>query len=1400
MTFLRRVTFLPLVFLATTTFAATRTVTSANDSGAGTLREAMNLTANGDTIAFAIGSGAQTIALHSPLPSVNGVTIDGRTQPGYASKPLIEIDGSAVPAGSDAALVSLTNGSSLIAVVINQAPAWAVLASNASVSASYIGTDRDGTFAKPNRRGIAASGSGTIRDNVISGNTEFGLQVSGTNQITATSNRFGTTASGSPLAAQTQTQINLVATAGSPANVTIQDNVIGGATVGIQIDFGSTNATITGNFIGITRNGQSLPNAFAIVIGRNSSNNAIRNNVIANATGAGISAGSGTGNVFLGNEFGRSLAIAIDLDGPSSPAGSGHTPNDAEDRDSGPNNLLNFPVIERATELNGTMTISGSLKATPNSSFVIELYRGSRDAAAYGASGKRIAAVDVQTDANGAATFTHSMAQSAAGTGNDVFATTTSTIEGTSELSRAAYVIGAGAFQFSRETAATLEFNGGIAFEVLRIGGAGAASVGYTTADGSAKAGSDYTAKNGVLSFEEGETSKSVFIPFANDAFFEGDQTFTVTLQNAVNGEIRAPSTIQITIIDDEQRPRVSYVRNTSVVEGDSGTKPMQFLIGITVPSEAPLVLSCETSSSTAKQPADFIAASGSVTFAPGEVEKTFSISIVGDKVSEPTEYVRVRLTLDGRDQGSVSGEIRDNEPIAEITISDIEVTEGNGPTNAVLTLRSTQPVGGQLVYQTVAGTAVAGEDFETRFIVVQFDDEMTRNITVPIRGDVRPEPTEQFSVQLLPMTENITLGRSSATVTIVDDDPGVGPSALQIAVGEKSRASIQVSTPPATDATFLVTTNAPNIISVPASVVLPAGSNRVSFDVRALAQGVGDVTVTFPQSYGGNTASIRVTAYTAVQFTLVPAELTLYPGQATMVHAILQPANTTPVVATLNAGAEVSTQPAFLIPPGGHGTFEIKGVNEGLIFITARLPIEYGNATANIVGRVVAAPTTPTILGIQPEEGSTAGGMTVDVSGILFRNDCTVTFGGVPASTVFVNAQSLRARTPAHTAGAVDVGISCGLETSTLRDAFTYRSSAPMLSSIVPTSGTTAGGTAVRILGSDIAASCWPYFGDAPAVTASVRDATLITATTPQHAAGTTNVRLVCTGFGAELTAAFTFNNGSDPAPQITNISPLTAAPGEIVSVAGLNFRHSDAVTFGNVPARVLDTLSTAQIVVVPDAPAGKVSVNVTRAGGPTSTSGPLFTITEAAPPQITRVTPAAAAGAEIVLQGTALRTPYMFAIDGRVLPNVALFPTRAVVRLPNDIAPGDYPIAVLNAAGKVASVGPSINVRATGVVVRRVSQRCSTTEGGIDVTIEGAGFAPGATVTFNTTAATNVTVVDATTITARVPANNPRPATIIVTNFDGTTSTLTAAFRYASPFDPLGCASTAKTRGARH
>ena len=78
-----------------------------------------------------------------------------------------------------------------------------------------------------------------------------------------------------------------------------------------------------------------------------------------------------------------------------------------------------------------------------------------------------------------------------------------------------------------------------VAFEVsLSSAAAGAVTVDYATADGTAEAGSDYTATSGTLTFAAGETAKTVSVPVLDDAVDEGEETFTLRLSNATGARI----------------------------------------------------------------------------------------------------------------------------------------------------------------------------------------------------------------------------------------------------------------------------------------------------------------------------------------------------------------------------------------------------------------------------------------------------------------------------------------------------------------------------------------------------------------------------------------------------------------------------------------------------------------------------------------------------------------------------------------------------------------------------------------------------------------------------------------------------------------------------------------------
>jgi parallel beta-helix repeat protein len=187
---------------------ATFLVVNANDSGAGSLRQAIldaNATANTpDTILFDIpGDGAHSIQLASPLPFVtDAAIIDGWSQPGFAGTPLVELDGSL--AGANAVGVGIAAADSTVrGLAVNRFSADGINAfgsPNVSIIGNYVGVDPTGTFAEGNG-GIGVmvqegSTGAVIQGNLISGNQNYGIELFRSAGGLIAGNLIGTNAAG----------------------------------------------------------------------------------------------------------------------------------------------------------------------------------------------------------------------------------------------------------------------------------------------------------------------------------------------------------------------------------------------------------------------------------------------------------------------------------------------------------------------------------------------------------------------------------------------------------------------------------------------------------------------------------------------------------------------------------------------------------------------------------------------------------------------------------------------------------------------------------------------------------------------------------------------------------------------------------------------------------------------------------------------------------------------------------------------------------------------------------------------------------------------------------------------------------------------------------------------------
>jgi uncharacterized delta-60 repeat protein len=138
-----------------------------------------------------------------------------------------------------------------------------------------------------------------------------------------------------------------------------------------------------------------------------------------------------------------------------------------------------------------------------------------------------------------------------------------------------------GAFQFSQQTYSTDENGTNLTITVVRVGGsAGAVSVNYATADGSAIGGVHYIPAIGVLNFAAGEVSKTFRVQAIDNSLQDGDKVFSVVLSNPQSGATFGSVTnAQIVIVDDESSAVPAGSIDTSFTIGTGPNLPVHSII-----------------------------------------------------------------------------------------------------------------------------------------------------------------------------------------------------------------------------------------------------------------------------------------------------------------------------------------------------------------------------------------------------------------------------------------------------------------------------------------------------------------------------------------------------------------------------------------------------------------------------------------------------------------------------------------------------------------------------------------------------------------------------------------------------------------------------------------------------
>src|SRR5262249_34202798 len=241
-------------------------------------------------------------------------------------------------------------------------------------------------------------------------------------------------------------------------------------------------------------------------------------------------------------------------------------------------------------------------------------------------------------------------------------------------------------------------------------------SVDYATANGTAQAGSDYTAANGTVAFGVGGGgTKTVSVAVTGDQVVELDESFLVNLSNVQAGgrNVTITDGQGVGTIQNDDAAHLS-INDVTVTEGNSGTTLANFTVTLDAAVDTPVTVDYATANATAQAGRDYTAASGTLTLAAGAAgTKTVSVAVTGDQLVETDETFLVNLTnvqaggrnvtiTDSQGQGTIQ-----NDDVARVSINDVTVTEGNsGATvaNFTRTLEAPDDTQGGLGYATRNG------------------------------------------------------------------------------------------------------------------------------------------------------------------------------------------------------------------------------------------------------------------------------------------------------------------------------------------------------------------------------------------------------------------------------------------------------------------------------------------------------------------------------------------------------------------------------------------------------------------------------------------------------------------------------------------------------------------------
>jgi hypothetical protein len=300
-------------------------------------------------------------------------------------------------------------------------------------------------------------------------------------------------------------------------------------------------------------------------------------------------------------------------------------------------------------------------------------------------------------------------------------------------------------------------------------------AVDYATVDGTALAGHDYLAASGRMTFTPGSTLQTFEVPILDDALDEEDETIELALSSP-SGAAIVGGAATLTILDDDV-PEVRFSSTAYAVNEAGSAAAITVVLDVSSTWQT-VTVDFATGDGTAVAPDDYQATSGTLAFVPGETAHAFIVAVNDDALAEPNETITVALSdvqngVLGTNSFAVLTIFDDETPSVSFDRTGYTVDEGAGTAVVTVTLRGgpTHTVSVNCI--TSDGTATSPGDYGTVSSTLTFTPgETSETCSVPIYEDALDEDDETLTLTLSdPVSANLGM-RSSASLTIADNDP----------------------------------------------------------------------------------------------------------------------------------------------------------------------------------------------------------------------------------------------------------------------------------------------------------------------------------------------------------------------------------------------------------------------------------------------------------------------------------------------------------------------------------------------------------------------------------------------------------------------------------------------------